>query len=121
MSRVEAGLGTCWVVLNAAADRIYTSNTLLNAISVFDSSDPLNPVKLQDFPLAGPPSGSFQMGLDAHGEYLYVIGQKALDIMPPEANALHVLRLAPNGTIAAQTDRVVINVAPSLPQGVAAR
>ncbi len=117
----EAGLGICWLATNAAGNRVYTSNTLLNSISVLDTSDPLKPVKLQDFVLAGPPAGSEQMALDRRGEFLYVISQKALDIMPPEANELHVLRLAANGTIAAQTDRVVINVFPSLPQGVVAR
>ena len=117
----EAGLGICWLATNASGNRVYTSNTLLNQISVLDTSDPLNPVKLQDFALAGPPAGSEQLTLDARGEYLYVITQKALDIMPPDANALHVLRIAPDGRIAAQTDRVVIPVHPSIPQGVAAR
>jgi DNA-binding beta-propeller fold protein YncE len=118
---VPAGLGICWIVSNAAGNRIYTSNTLLNSITVLDTTDPLNPVKLQDFFLAGPPAGSEQMAIDPRGEYLYVVSQKALDIMPPDANELHVLRLAANGTIAAQTDRLVIPVAPSLPQGIAAR
>ena len=118
---VDAGLGVCWFATNASGNRIYTSNTLLNTISVLDTSDPLHPVKMQDFPLAGPPAGPEQLTLDRRGEYLYVVTQKALDIMPPEANALHVLRLAPDGTIAAQTDRVLIPVFPSIPQGVIAR
>ena len=41
--------------------------------------------------------------------------------MPPEANALIVLRLDADGRIAEQTDRVVIPVFPSRPQGVVAR
>jgi hypothetical protein len=118
---VPAGLGICWLAANRSGNRIYTSNTLLNSISVLDTTDSLNPVKLQDFTLVGPPAGSEQLTVDPRGEYLYVLSQKALDIMPPEANALHVLRLAPDGRIAAQTDRVIIPVAPSLPQGVAAR
>ena len=117
----EAGLGLCWLEVNASGDRVYTSNTLLNSISVLDTSDPLKPVKIQDFTLAGPPAGSEQMSLDAKGEYLYVISQQALVGMPPESNALHVLRIAPDGTIAAQTDRVTIPVSPSIPQGVIAK
>ena len=116
-----AGLGICWLTTNPSGNRVYTSNTLINSISVLDTSDPLNPVKLQDFPLAGPPAGSEQMTIDVRGEYLYVISQQAQLGMPPESNALHVLRLASNGTIAAQTDRVVIPVSPSVPQGVIAR
>ncbi|MEA3213487.1 MAG: hypothetical protein QOE70_6544 [Chthoniobacter sp.] len=118
---VAAGLGVCWLTTNASGNRVYTSNTLLNSISVLDTSNPLNPVKLQDFQLAGPPAGSEQLTLDVRGEYLYVVTQKALDIMPVEANALHVLQIAPNGTIAAQTDRVLIPTFPSIPQGVVAR
>ncbi len=118
---VEAGLGICWLATNAAGTRVYTSNTLLNSISVLDTTDPLQPLKVQDFPLAGPPAGSEQLTLDVRGEYLYVITQKAIEGMPPESNALHVLRIGPDGLIAAQTDRVVIPVAPSIPQGVIAR
>ena len=118
---VEAGLGVCWFAINGAGNRIYTSNTLVNTISVLDSSDPLNPLEIQEFQLAGPPAGSAQLALDRRGEYLYVVGQKGLDILPPEANALHVLRIASDGKIAAQTDRVVIPVSPSVPQGVVAR
>jgi DNA-binding beta-propeller fold protein YncE len=117
-----ANTGVCWIATNASGNRIYTSNTLVNTVSVLDTSDPLNPVKIQDFPLAGPPAGPEQLTLDLRGEYLYVVTQKALDIMPPDANALHVLRINPaDGTIASQTDRVVIPVSPSIPQGVIAR
>lgn len=117
----DAGFGICWIVTNRAGDRVYTSNTLVNSISVLDSSDALKPVKVQDFALAGPPAGSEQMSLDSRGEYLYVITQKALDIMPPEACALHVLKIGSDGKIEAQTDRVVIPVSPSNPQGVVAQ
>jgi hypothetical protein len=109
----EAGLGICWLTTNASGNRVYTSNTLLNAVSVLDTSEPLHPVKLQDFTLAGPPAGSEQLTL--------VISQQAIAGMPPESNSLHVLRIAPNGTVVAQTDRVVIPVTPSCPQGVIAR
>ena len=44
-----AGLGICWLTTDTSGRRVYTSNTLLNSISVLDTSDPLNPVKIQDF------------------------------------------------------------------------
>ncbi len=118
---VDAGLGVCWFAINAAGDRVYTVNTLLNTISVLDTSDPLNPVKIQDFQLAGPTVGAQQASLDSRGEYLYVVSQAAVEGMPVDSNALHVLRIGADGRIAEQTDRVVVPVAPSLPQGVAAR
>jgi len=95
---------------------------------VLDSSDPLNPFKLQEFSLAGPVGppmlpgqGTTQIALDGRGEYLYVVTQQAFDFMTPEANALHALRLGADGKIDAQTDRVTIPVSPSLPQGVIAK
>jgi DNA-binding beta-propeller fold protein YncE len=118
---VNAGLGTCWVVANAAGTRVYAVNTLVNTVSVLDTSDPLHPVNIQNFQLAGPTVGAQQASIDSRGEYLYVVSQAAVEGMPPESNALHVLRIAADGSIAAQTDRVVIPVSPSLPQGVAAR
>lgn len=118
---VEAGAGICWIVINAAGNRIYTSNTIANTISVLDSTDPLNPVKIQDFALAGPAAGALQLSLDPRGEYLYVITQKTLNIFPTDANALHALRIGSNGQVAEQTDRVVLSVAPSFAQGVVAR
>ena len=118
---VAADAGICWLTTNAAGDRVYTSNTLANSISVLDTSDPLHPVNIQNFQLPGPPAGSAQLALDSRGDYLYVVTQQALDFMPPEANALHALRIAPDGRIAAETDRLVIPVAPSAPQGVIAR
>jgi hypothetical protein len=90
-------------------------------VSVLDTSDPLNPVNIQNFQLAGPTLGAQQAALDAHGEYLYVVSQRGLEELPVESNALHVLKIGPDGRIAEQTDRVVIPVDPSLPQGVAAR
>jgi lactonase family protein with 7-bladed beta-propeller len=117
----DAGAGICWITMNASGNRMYTTNTLAQTVSVLDSSDPLNPVELQEFVVGGPPSGPVQLTLDAANEYLYVVSQKTLDFFPPDANALHVFRLAADGTIAAQTDRVVIPVTPSSPQGVIAR
>lgn len=118
---VSADLGTCWIVINKAGDRVYAINTLVNTVTVLDTSDPLNPVNLENFQLAGPTSGAQQAALDESGEYLYVVSQQAVAGTPAESNAVHVLKLAADGKIAEETDRVVIPVEPSLPQGVAAR
>jgi hypothetical protein len=127
-----AGLAICWLVTDAAGTRLYTSNTATNSISVFDVTQALQPVKLQEFPLAlppgaapdpllGPPASSLQLALDPRGEFLFVITQRTFAFQPPEANALNVLRLGADGRIVEQTDRVVIPTFPSRPQGVVAR
>jgi hypothetical protein len=128
-----AGLAICWLVANAAGTRLYTSNTGANTISVFDITQALQPVKLQEFPLVNPPplplpfpppappASSLQMALDPRGEFLFVITQRSFGFQPPEANALNVLRVGADGRIAEQTDRLVIPTFPSRPQGVVAR
>ena len=80
-----AGLAICWLVADAAGTRLYTSNTIANSISVFDISQALQPVKLQEFrccrrrhapPLL--PASSFQLALDARREFLFVITQRGV-------------------------------------------
>ena len=124
-----AGMAICWFVANAAGTRLYTSNTITNSISVFDITQALQPVKLQEFSLLPTgdmpfpllPASSFQLALDARREFLFVITQRGFFFQTPEANALIALRLGADGLIAEQTDRVVIPVFPSRPQGVVAR
>ena len=122
---VAVGNGPCWLRVNAAGTRLYTSNTLANSISVLDLTDPYNPVKLgQDFVLQSPSdimngASPFGINLDPSGQYLHVITIKALSSQSTHANALHVLKLAGDGTIDSQTDRVEFDN--NSPQGITSR
>lgn len=88
-----SGSAVCWMRANADGTRLYTSNTGDNSISVFDTSDPLNPVEIQHLALKGAGS-SFQLTLDPGGEWLYAVTQRASASVPVgQGNSLHVLRV----------------------------
>jgi 6-phosphogluconolactonase (cycloisomerase 2 family) len=118
------GSGPCWFLINAAGTRLYTSNNFDNSVSVFDITNPLNPVKIQQVTLAqGPAAASpFQLALDKKGKFLHVVTQAATATQDPFlANGLNVLKVLPDGRL------VVVDFVPipsgdgSRPQGVAAK
>ena len=118
------GSGPCWFLTNAAGNRLYTSNNFDNSVSVFDISNPLNPVKMQQVTLAqGKAAASpFQLALDKKGQFLHVVTQAATATQDPFlANGLNVLKVLPDGRL------VVVDFVPlpyadgSRPQGVAAQ
>jgi 6-phosphogluconolactonase (cycloisomerase 2 family) len=48
----DSGKAPCWTVVNHAGTRLYITNTGDNSISVYDLTDPLNPVEIQHFVMA---------------------------------------------------------------------
>lgn len=125
-----AGDGICWFEANAAGTRLYASNNFDNTISVFDISNPLDPVLLQTKALAlgrrVPPRGvsqvgaaaPFQLALDPAEKFLHVVSQAAFGGQAPEANAIHVLPVNDDGTLGTQAEFEVLQTFPSRPQGL---
>jgi hypothetical protein len=102
----DSGNGVCWVRTNADGSRLYASNTGDSTISVYDSTDPLNPVEIQRFPLAGVGS-SFQLEFDPRGDFLYVVTQRATASTPlGQGNNLHVLQVNANGSFPSRRHRL---------------
>jgi 6-phosphogluconolactonase (cycloisomerase 2 family) len=116
--------GPCWFLVNSAGTRMYVSNNFENTIAVYDLADPLNPRRIQLVPLPQGPSNAapFQIALDAKDNFLHVVTQRAVAAQDPHtANALVVLRVAGDGTLAV-TDFVPLpSDNGSRPQGVAAK
>jgi hypothetical protein len=127
-----AGDGICWFAANDAGTRLYSSNNFDNTVSVFDISEPLNPVRLQTKSLElgqrVPPAGvtqigaaaPFQLALDPAEEFLHVVTQAAFGGQAPEANAIHVLPVDGDGTLGTQVEFEVLDTFPSRPQGLVA-
>jgi DNA-binding beta-propeller fold protein YncE len=127
-----AGDGICWFEANAAGTRLYSSNNFDNTISVFDISQPLNPVRLQtkllELGQRVPPPGvtqigaaaPFQLVLDPDEQFLHVVTQAAFGGQAPEANAIHVLPVDDDGTLGTQVEFEVLDTFPSRPQGIVA-
>lgn len=125
-----AGDGICWFAANAAGTRLYSSNNFDNTISVFDITQPLNPVRIQtkllELGQRVPPPGvtqigaaaPFQLALDPDERFLHVVTQAAFGGQAPEANAIHVLPINGDGTLGTQVEFRVLETFPSRPQGI---
>jgi 6-phosphogluconolactonase (cycloisomerase 2 family) len=132
----NSGLAICWITIDRNARFLYTSNTADNSVSVYDLSNPLNPVEIQNLKLRnpGPPlplvppspalfySGLFQLTLDPTGRFLYVVSHETtLDNSFPAGNQVHILRVGRDGRLTEPNAPVPLPVpANAHPQGVVA-
>ena len=118
----NSGKGLCWIRSNKAGTRLYTSNTTDPSISVYDTSyDPSEPIEIQRVVLNGQ-SNVYQITLDPAEEWFYAVSQRNSADLPGTANALHVLKVAPDGTLneAPSSPTILPVPASTRPQGVLA-
>jgi 6-phosphogluconolactonase (cycloisomerase 2 family) len=121
-SVADSGKGVCWLTINKQATRLYASNTGDPSVSVFDiSKDPSMPIEIQTLKYAST-GGGFQFALDSTGTFLHVISQQSAPTSDQSANALHVFRVAHDGTLTEVPSSPTLLHVPNLvrPQGVAA-
>jgi 6-phosphogluconolactonase (cycloisomerase 2 family) len=105
----DQGAGPCWVTVSADGKYLYASNTGTDSIGVFSLADPLHPVQVQEFKLAGPfarpgvsdsQTASFQIALDPSGDSLYAVTQDTAATRDfQQGNAVHALSVAADGTL----------------------
>lgn len=117
----DSGSAVCWIRTNDEGTRLYASNTGDRSISVFDTSNPLNPVEIQHLQLQGQ-GNQFEIELDPSGKFLYAISQRASASTPlGQGNALHVLTIDPvTGLVAEPNPPLAITVPNGVrPQGLA--
>lgn len=118
----DSGAAVCWLKVNRAGTRLYASNTGDNSISVFDLSNPADPVEIQHLVLNGVGS-SFQIALDDQEHFFHVVDQRSSTSTPVgQGNSLHVLRVNLDGTLVEVASSPTILVLPdgTRPQGVVA-
>ena len=118
----DSGAAVCWLEVNRGGTRLYASNTGDNSISVFDLSNPTDPVEIQHLVLNGVGS-SFQIALDDQERFFQVIDQRSSASTPAgQGNALHVLRVNLDGTLQEVSSSPTILALPdgTRPQGVVA-
>jgi 6-phosphogluconolactonase (cycloisomerase 2 family) len=121
-SAPDSGHGVCWLTINKNASYLYASNTGDPSISVYDiRKDPTNPVEIQTLKYAST-GGGFQFALDPTGTFLHVITQQSAPTSDQTANAIHVFRVAHDGTLTEVPSSPTLLPVPNLvrPQGVAA-
>lgn len=118
-----SGLGVCWIEISADGRRLYASDATSDSIDVVSLDDPLHPVELQNLDLAGPrlplsPPGAtifnttpFQLSLSSDDDFLYVLNHEATDDNSfPQGNAVHTLRVKPDGTLVEAQPTLVLPI-----------
>ena len=84
------GMSVCWLAVNAAGTRLYSSEPLSSSISVYDLTNPKVPVQLQHITVSGTGATPAHLRLDPTGKFLYVLDRLGL---------LHVLNVNSDGTV----------------------
>ncbi len=118
----DSGNGVCWLTLNKNATRLYASNTGDPSVTVYDiSKDPTRPIEMQTLKYSST-GGGFQFALDSTGSFLHVVTQQSAPTSDASANALHVFKVANDGTLTEVQSSPTLLPVPNLvrPQGVAA-
>jgi DNA-binding beta-propeller fold protein YncE len=115
------------VLVNADGTRLYVGDSATDSVGVFSLADPLNPVEIQEFALAGPKSATpggpnqtvdFQLALDPTGRNLYVLNhQTALDGSFTDGNQIHLLSVAHDGTLSEPGNSPVLLPPSEVPPG----
>jgi 6-phosphogluconolactonase (cycloisomerase 2 family) len=130
------GSGPCWSAVSPDGKFLYTGDTGSNSVGVYSLADPLHPMQIQELVLAGPqtPPGSppgtplekatFQVVVDPSGRFVYAISQNtSTNGTFQEGNQLHILAVAPNGTLSEPHGPVILPAdsvpGTAHPQGIA--
>ncbi|MBE9205332.1 beta-propeller fold lactonase family protein [Nostoc sp. LEGE 06077] len=120
----NSGAFICWIAINRAGTRLYTTNPGDNSVSVYDiAKDPSTPVEIQKVTLKGPiGNGSAQLTLDSTESFLHVVAQPITN--PPSANnGISVLKVNQyNGTLTEvpSSPKLIPSANNSFPQGIVA-
>lgn len=89
----------CWVIINRAGTRLYTANAGNNTVSVFDVSNPTDPVPLQTLRLHGD-GNPWDIGFDPAGTMIFLIDPRArMNVPPGYGQGLHTLLINSDGTL----------------------
>lgn len=110
----DSGQAPCWAVVNHTGTRLYATNTGDNSMSVYDLSDPFNPVEIQHFIMltSGPP---FSTVIDRSDHFLYVSSERGSASDPAQNNSFHTLQINPDGTLAEPFAPTVLPISDTVP------
>ena len=92
------GIDICWLRMNAAGTRLYSSESVTNTLTVYDTTDALNPVQIQHLPLNAPDGFVINIELDPTEEFLYALA----------GHGIHILNVDGAGMLRETVDPAVI-------------
>lgn len=95
----DSGKAPCWAIVNHAGTRFYATNTGDNSISVYDLTDPLNPIEIQHFVMADTTGAPFSTVIDSSDQFIYASSEQGSASATPQGNAFHTLKVNSDGTL----------------------
>ncbi|MEO6871727.1 MAG: hypothetical protein ABI233_05845 [Chthoniobacterales bacterium] len=84
----NTGKDICWFKTNARGTRLYTSESVSDTISVYDITNPLLPVFLQQVTLTAPDGPELNIALDPTEQFLYSLAGRDVHILSLDGNGL---------------------------------
>lgn len=111
----DSGAAPCWAIVNHTGTRLYATNTGDNSISVFDLTDPLNPVEIQHFLMDSTTGHPFSTVIDSSDHFIYVSNEQDTATATPAANAFHTLQVDSNGTLTEPFPPTVLPIGGTVP------
>jgi len=116
----NTGKAICWIRINRAGTRLYTTDTVSNSVSVYDLKDPEKPQQIQEFNLSGL-GNVLQFSLSTDDRTLFALSSRGTATIPEgQGNVLHTLSIGDDGTVSEAVPPVVFQLPnDTRPQGVA--
>jgi 6-phosphogluconolactonase (cycloisomerase 2 family) len=116
----NSGQAICWIRINRAATRLYTTDTITNSVSVYDLSNPEEPVQIQELNLSGL-GNVLQFEISSDGKFLYALSSRGSSTIPEgQGNLLHTLNIESDGTVTETATPIAFHLPnDTRPQGVA--
>jgi 6-phosphogluconolactonase (cycloisomerase 2 family) len=115
MAVADSGVAPCWAIVNHEGTRLYATNTGDNSVSVFDLTDPLNPVEIQHFLMDNTTGHPFSTVIDSSDQFIYVSSEQDTATATPAANAFHTLKVNSDGTLTEPVPPTVLPIVATVP------
>jgi 6-phosphogluconolactonase (cycloisomerase 2 family) len=111
----DSGKADCWAIVNHEGTRLYVANTGDNSISVFDLTDPLNPVEMQHFLLDNTTGHPFSIVIDSSDQFIYASSEQDTATATSVGNAFHTLKVNSDGTLTEPFPPTVLPIVGTVP------
>jgi 6-phosphogluconolactonase (cycloisomerase 2 family) len=111
----DSGKAPCWAVVNHTGTRLYVTNTGDNSVSVYDLTDPLDPVEIQHFLMVKTTGAPFSTVIDDSDEWIYVSSEQSGPSATTAGNAFHALKVNTDGTLTESFAPTVLPIGGTVP------
>jgi 6-phosphogluconolactonase (cycloisomerase 2 family) len=82
------GIDICWLRMNAAGTRLYSSESVTNTLTVYDTSNARNPVQIQHVALNAADGPVINIAVDPTEEFLYALAGHGIHTLNVDADGM---------------------------------